>query len=955
MKNRLISIVLLIVMFSSFSLLAFAETVMLDRSLSSFDEETAYKENDYFGTYGVRGTSLQGKGVISLHNDNGNKMIKMAIPESVTSGYNSAMLTLFANRNHKEYYKKGVIIDLDIIAPESGTIILHTRGASYYTFTFFKIENLKLIPATGRSTYETNTTKHATLEKGKMHNLKIVFDTSSKSYTIFLDGKQVGDKYTVQDAYLSWKANSEYFDATTGAMKEVPELYFRLMPNLEGTTTYPVEAYVDNLKITSYNLEGMEVASDFDIYDDEGKTVPVYDPSKSSHKIGMDVFNNTSEADEAALVSLKYKKNENGFNLLESYSVKRLPLLKGYNRADFNNMLIPDSDPSFVSKLIFLDSLYNPEIKAPIYTLANDGTDITVTKTDKPAAVLVDKGTIEAVNLDNEITVSGIALDSEGEPLLNVPVGLTVLNKDVTKDGLISEYNTLSAETNNLQSFVYTDLTQTDIEGKYTFKIEMPESAEMGDYLLIANVGGKEATTTLRYLTTAQKQASIKKINEALSKTSADLLNEIDNNEFPLSLFLGYTSTKDMYNGVKDKPTFFELVKSFGKYSEDFDKTGNSVIEFNKNLDNSILLSNLEGIDDLALLKQTAESIAEQTGLMLSGITSANSDAVYTALAAFTDFSSLDAINKCIAEAIVLYNIPNALSWGTIKTAIESYSELLGLDLSDSKVDYDKVYHKMYDLKSGYTDIGKIVASFNELKLSTPVVVTPPPVIRPVTGGGGGGGGVSSRPQISEEIKNEETKEENKEDIIKPETPVRVMNFNDVKESFWGYKYIKEAYEKGLVNGISEEEFNPDGKITREEFVAMLVRCVGLSDKNSDISFSDIKESDWYSDTVKTAYAYGIIKGREDGTFGAGESITRQDIAVMIKNMADNGLIPALSGEASEFKDADSVSDYALSSVKLVSAAGIFSGYEDLTFRPDNNAIRAEATAIILRIFNMAK
>ena len=956
MKKRLISIVLIIAMLSSFSLFALAETVLLDRSQPSFDEQTEYEPSDSFEGFVVRDTKLLGNGQISLHDDNGNKMLKMAISKSVNDDYttelkqNAAIIRIFEYRSLKDYYKKGIIIDFDIIAPENGTIVLHTRSDAYYTYGFFKIEGLKLIPGNEFRTYEADTSKHASLEKGKMHNIKMVFDTSSKSYTIYLDKKQVGDKYTVPDGYLSY--NTEFFDKATGAMKEVPKLYFRLMPNLDGNnpSTYPIEAYVDNLKITSCNLDGTDVSSFFDIYDENGKIVSQFNPSNTSHKIGLDVFNNTDAADDTAVVSLKFKKNENGFNLLDSYSIKKLSLVKGYNRAEFNNLLIPDNDPDYFSKLIFLDSLYNPGMEASVYSYTNDGAFVTVTKTDKPAAALVDKGTIKAVNLDRDVTISGIAQDAEGQPLLNVPVGLTILNKGVTKDALKTEYNALSTETNSLSSFAYSDITTTDIDGKYTFKVEMPDSALSGDYLLIANVGGKEVSTTLRYLTTAQKQASIKDINDALSKTATDLLSTIENpeTEYNLSLFVGYTSTKDMYNLVKDKASFFELVKSYGKYSEELSEVGNSVIAFNKNLDNAILLSNLESIDDLPTLKQNAESIAKQTGLMLSGITAANNDAVYTALADFTDFSSLDKINGCIAEAIVLYDIPKAENWGAIKTAIELYSTLLGLDLSDSTVDYDGVYHKMYDQKAGYTDISKIVASFNELKASTSIVITPPPVIAPpVIIPSGGGGGVASRPVINEEVKVE--------DIINPEPSVKVMNFTDVSESFWGYKYIKEAYEKGLVNGISEDKFNPEGLITREEFVAMLVRCAGVSYKDSDISFSDIKESDWYSDTVKTAYAYGIIKGREDGTFGAGESITRQDIAVMIKNMADNGLIPTLNGEANEFKDVTSISDYALTSVNAVSASGIFAGYDDLTFRPQSNAIRAEATTIILRLFNMAK
>ena len=128
-------------MLSSFSLFALAETVMLDRSQPSFDEETEYKLSDLFENTAVRYSVVKEEGVLSLYDDNGNKMIKMALKKEASLKNNYATMTMFLHRGLNTYLKKGIIIDLDLIAPESGTIVLHTRGPTYYPNAFLKIEN----------------------------------------------------------------------------------------------------------------------------------------------------------------------------------------------------------------------------------------------------------------------------------------------------------------------------------------------------------------------------------------------------------------------------------------------------------------------------------------------------------------------------------------------------------------------------------------------------------------------------------------------------------------------------------------------------------------------------------------------------------------------------------------------------------------------------------------------
>ena len=89
---------------------------------------------------------------------------------------------------------------------------------------------------------------------------------------------------------------------------------------------------------------------------------------------------------------------------------------------------------------------------------------------------------------------------------------------------------------------------------------------------------------------------------------------------------------------------------------------------------------------------------------------------------------------------------------------------------------------------------------------------------------------------------------------------------------------------KGYINGKSETIFAPNDNITREEFVAIVVRAFEMA-AEGDIDYSDVSVSDWYYEPIRIATNNGIITG-SDGSFGTGNNITRQDMAVILYRTA---------------------------------------------------------------------
>lgn len=101
----------------------------------------------------------------------------------------------------------------------------------------------------------------------------------------------------------------------------------------------------------------------------------------------------------------------------------------------------------------------------------------------------------------------------------------------------------------------------------------------------------------------------------------------------------------------------------------------------------------------------------------------------------------------------------------------------------------------------------------------------------------------------------------------------------------WAKEDVELLASKQIVNGISDNKFGPDDKITRAQFATLLVRSLGITSSNAGgkaIAFNDVKASDWYAEAVTLASRAGLINGYEDQTFRPDRNITREETAIMI-------------------------------------------------------------------------
>lgn len=170
--------------------------------------------------------------------------------------------------------------------------------------------------------------------------------------------------------------------------------------------------------------------------------------------------------------------------------------------------------------------------------------------------------------------------------------------------------------------------------------------------------------------------------------------------------------------------------------------------------------------------------------------------------------------------------------------------------------------------------------------------------------------------------------------------------FDDLDGAAWAKDSILALYSKGIVSGKGYKTFAPGDDVTREEFVAMLVRMLELkSDKSA--GFEDVLEDAWFKQSVDAAFENGIISGISDTLFGAGRPVTREDCAVICKNVLTLRGADTVAAEQTLFDDNSDIADYAKAAVYDMRAAGVISGTGNNRFEPKTVCSRAMAAKII--------
>ena len=173
--------------------------------------------------------------------------------------------------------------------------------------------------------------------------------------------------------------------------------------------------------------------------------------------------------------------------------------------------------------------------------------------------------------------------------------------------------------------------------------------------------------------------------------------------------------------------------------------------------------------------------------------------------------------------------------------------------------------------------------------------------------------------------------------------------FNDVTASNtgkWSADAIDFLARNSIVEGGSYGTFNPNGNMTRGDFVLMLYRMAGKPSV-SGISnpFTDVKSTDYYYNAILWAYRNDIVTGVDAKTFAPKKNITREQIAATLYRMAGS---PSASGYLTGYYDYAKIHSYATNAMRWAISNGVITGSNGY-LTPTNNATRAQVATMLHR------
>ncbi len=174
--------------------------------------------------------------------------------------------------------------------------------------------------------------------------------------------------------------------------------------------------------------------------------------------------------------------------------------------------------------------------------------------------------------------------------------------------------------------------------------------------------------------------------------------------------------------------------------------------------------------------------------------------------------------------------------------------------------------------------------------------------------------------------------------------------FNDVKLSDWYYDAVKYIFENNLMTGTSGAAFTPNGNMTRAMLVTVLYRQAGQPSISGTSTFTDVNSGQWYTDAVIWASSNGIVSGYGDSLFGTNDSITREQLAVILYNYAKyKGYDVTATAALTAFNDTASISSWARAAMAWANAEGLINGISNTSLSPKGNATRAQVATILMR------
>ena len=576
---------------------------------------------------------------------------------------------------------------------------------------------------------------------------------------------------------------------------------------------------------------------------------------------------------------------------------------------------------------------YTPQQDQPVFVVNADMKPLEASATDA-----VQLGTspqdFQAVFSEEtqELTISGKTARAAADQL----VALWVTNPGYELDLADSE----SLE----QSLQYVGITKTNADGSFSSVCTIDGLS--GTYGVFVTTL-EENWTVLVYVRSANDVAYI--LNTINTTNSADEVAVLFD-EYGDILNVDF----QLFDECEDKNFVFEGLLLTAKGQESGQYT--AVEDIIRDVRELTVLQRLNTADEeelLSLMEQYKEQVRIEE-LPAYPVWQAADDTQKAAVAATVQERSCATMRDyhiALSEELLLSTIAKSTQWAQVKEILETYPQVLGLDLtaynSAGKPSYvaKQMVGKSYDLTAIKSAFDGFVQEYRASSASSGNGSG--------SGSGGGSGSSGGRATTSGTSIMSLVSTQTQESV--ESTPVQPEIFSDLEEAQWAADDIRALYEAGVINGFEDGTFRPNDLVSREEFLKMAMVVSALSADSDSNSFSDVEDGAWYEPYVSAAAKLGIVQGKEDGSFGIGESIVRQDAAVILFGVlkAAGQSTPAASNIA--YEDAEEIAAYAQEAVSVLTELGILNGMPGDLFAPRANCTRAEAAKMMVGIMEVIR
>ena len=173
-------------------------------------------------------------------------------------------------------------------------------------------------------------------------------------------------------------------------------------------------------------------------------------------------------------------------------------------------------------------------------------------------------------------------------------------------------------------------------------------------------------------------------------------------------------------------------------------------------------------------------------------------------------------------------------------------------------------------------------------------------------------------------------------------------------EDHWAKDYIAELSERDIFNGYEDGSFRPDMGITREEIAVAMTRALGLETKAKRAPYANFSDSSYISEWATDAVNMMV----KVGIFTGYDDGLYRPQQIITREQLVAVVMRMFSDDIDRatlgYQDKNDIGEWSKAYVKQATELGIVGGYPDGTFRPVNSITRAEAAKILYTFMHYA-